>query len=828
MPNDQNKEIVTFYSFKGGTGRTMALANIALLTARLGKNVLVIDWDLEAPGLHRYFTNYIEGTEEQLNQKPGLIDFFIRMDQKLAKLEDGLVIKNAQILELLRKTGIHDYLLETSLRGITLLKAGAFTNDYPEKISRFNWESFFKLAPGFFACFCTYLKEYFDFVYIDSRTGFTDTSGICTTLMPEKLCLVFTPNKQSLDGVKIMGEKALSYRMNSTDFRPLKIYPIPSRVELAEKDLRKFWRKGYNSVITKDAIDGFQPVFEDLFNRYYGLEHCDLTNYFDIVQIHHEPKYAYGEKLAVLNETFTDRLSLTKVYSELLQKLLFDSRIYSELQLQASDSTPKLRIYLSSGSADLWLVQQIRVMLEDKGKYYVTLATEQNADISENYLKFIEERILASQIFIPVISPEYLGSQFGSFELLSYSRNITSSDINLLIPIYFDENQNLRMSSRLLSQIQGINYNRHTQNIQSLVEQIEMAIEKNKSLYDVEVEQDVQLKDGNARQIVGRGPVVEVSAVSPVIKDRPVTIKKRMNNWFKGLFPFRSLGRPGTVPYLLLLPIMLIGLGIQLFEIYKTKKAADIRVAFNALVGRYSTAATESRGDIACSIAAFYNGYNDKEIDSVKVIYTEICKASIDNAQKKKFINNTDTSEVYVKTLLTQLNIYDKQAAFLKEESKTTTVEVQPNVLKEVAAINDSARKLISSYPQLKSLVQSADTIRRNIIIIDSVNNVLNGGNKLNDVKKTGILWFKQGYYLQFDQIRVLLERINKDIGIQVNVYKVDNKYLIKEMGWISYDKPLKLPLDSSIYTISLIDIGHAGYNPFNLAAYITITKEAL
>ena len=47
--------VVTFYSFKGGVGRSMALANVAVLLARTGKKVLCVDWDLEAPGLDRYF-----------------------------------------------------------------------------------------------------------------------------------------------------------------------------------------------------------------------------------------------------------------------------------------------------------------------------------------------------------------------------------------------------------------------------------------------------------------------------------------------------------------------------------------------------------------------------------------------------------------------------------------------------------------------------------------------------------------------------------------------------------------------------------------------------
>ena len=42
---------VTFYSFRGGVGRTMALANVAAHLAREGLKVFLIDFDLEAPGL---------------------------------------------------------------------------------------------------------------------------------------------------------------------------------------------------------------------------------------------------------------------------------------------------------------------------------------------------------------------------------------------------------------------------------------------------------------------------------------------------------------------------------------------------------------------------------------------------------------------------------------------------------------------------------------------------------------------------------------------------------------------------------------------------------
>ena len=50
----------------------MALANIAVLLSRHGLEVLVVDWDLEAPGLERYF-----GVFEMSAGVPGLLRMFI-------------------------------------------------------------------------------------------------------------------------------------------------------------------------------------------------------------------------------------------------------------------------------------------------------------------------------------------------------------------------------------------------------------------------------------------------------------------------------------------------------------------------------------------------------------------------------------------------------------------------------------------------------------------------------------------------------------------------------------------------------------------------------
>jgi eukaryotic-like serine/threonine-protein kinase len=87
-------EIITFYSYKGGTGRSMAVANIAcLLSKRLSRTprrVLVMDWDLEAPGLHRFFSAKSELPEYE--RRPGVINYFDDLRTSFRK-EPGLYKK---------------------------------------------------------------------------------------------------------------------------------------------------------------------------------------------------------------------------------------------------------------------------------------------------------------------------------------------------------------------------------------------------------------------------------------------------------------------------------------------------------------------------------------------------------------------------------------------------------------------------------------------------------------------------------------------------------------------------------------------------------------
>jgi|GEM_PF-161607 len=306
-------QIVTFYSYKGGTGRSMAVANCAYWLAKnfpaLARGVLVMDWDLEAPGLHRYFAETAELAENQ--ERPGVVNYFEAVQSRLRD--------DPQLYERIEDEGgwevfgnefpLGDYLIRDVIPGVHLIKAGRYDSQYAELISTFNWVDFYHNYGATFSAFRDFLLHAYDYCLIDSRTGFNDVSGVCTMLLPEKLVTVFTPNRQNVSGVLDLAGRATDYRLGSGDPRTLSVFPLPSRIENAEQELRETWQRTYK-------LD-----FEAKFKSIYKLDACDLSEYFDDVQLPHVSFYSYGEEVALMREERSGALTLSRAYELFFEKL---------------------------------------------------------------------------------------------------------------------------------------------------------------------------------------------------------------------------------------------------------------------------------------------------------------------------------------------------------------------------------------------------------------------------------------------------------------------------------------------------------------------------
>ncbi|GAB3888928.1 hypothetical protein GCM10029964_057430 [Kibdelosporangium lantanae] len=214
--------VVTFYSYKGGVGRSFALANIAVLLARWGYRVLCVDWDLEAPGLYHYF-------RPMLANEPagGVVDL---VDDFLA--EEREPVDHAVRLP---STGTLD-----------LLTAGRADSDYVRRVQEIDWEHLYVLGFGDYLELCRerWTTDY-DFVLLDSRTGVSDIGGICTAHLPDRLVVLFTANLQSVQGAVDIATRANAARDRMPYDRPqLTVLPVLSRFDTREEyDRSEQWRR---------------------------------------------------------------------------------------------------------------------------------------------------------------------------------------------------------------------------------------------------------------------------------------------------------------------------------------------------------------------------------------------------------------------------------------------------------------------------------------------------------------------------------------------------------------------------------------------------------
>lgn len=284
--------IVTFYSYKGGTGRSMALANFAWIVAVSGKRVLTIDWDLEAPGLHRYFRPFL--VDPDLFETDGLIDAFWSFAASASSnslLGEGLSTPEDQgeVAEGLEDaTRRLDWTFPTG-GYIDFIGAGRQGATYSERVNSFDWKRFYELGGArMLTTAKAHLRARYDWVLIDSRTGVSDTSGICTMQMPDMVVPCFTLNRQSIEGVAAILRSIRAYHSASVDGSKIKFFPVATRIENAEQNRLEVAR-GY----ARAALAEFLPIVMQARPR----------DYWDKMEISYRPAYAFEEILAAFGDS---------------------------------------------------------------------------------------------------------------------------------------------------------------------------------------------------------------------------------------------------------------------------------------------------------------------------------------------------------------------------------------------------------------------------------------------------------------------------------------------------------------------------------------------
>jgi len=285
-------KVVTFYSYKGGTGRSMALANFAWIMAASGKRVVTVDWDLEAPGLHRYFRPFL--ADSDLTETDGLIDAFWQF-AATALASTSQSPEN-------RLTGSHrDDIagaLEDSTRRlnqefvtggyIDFICAGRQGATYSERVNTFDWKRFYELGGAeMVRAARDYLRGRYDWVLVDSRTGVSDTSGICTIQLPDLVVACFTMNRQSVDGVSAILRSIRAYRGPTTDGSKITFYPMATRIENSESTRLQVARVYARGLMLQYLPEGARN---------------NPREYWDKMETSYRPAYAFEEVLAAFGD----------------------------------------------------------------------------------------------------------------------------------------------------------------------------------------------------------------------------------------------------------------------------------------------------------------------------------------------------------------------------------------------------------------------------------------------------------------------------------------------------------------------------------------------
>jgi len=185
-----NPAIISFYSFKGGQGRTTAVAAMAILLAQAGRRTLVLDLDLEAPGLGPLMLENMSLPDD------GIVDYLLEyqlLKSRPANLAPYVGVQNHSDL-----TGTG-----TPLRVMT---AGQLNANFIEKLARLDFEHFINQETNPLVELLSHANEEYDldFILLDLRSGLHDLGGLSLNGLSHLDVLFGSETQQSWAGLELV------------------------------------------------------------------------------------------------------------------------------------------------------------------------------------------------------------------------------------------------------------------------------------------------------------------------------------------------------------------------------------------------------------------------------------------------------------------------------------------------------------------------------------------------------------------------------------------------------------------------------------------------
>jgi tetratricopeptide (TPR) repeat protein len=297
-------QTTTFFSYKGGTGRSLAVANAATYLSQLGFRVAVLDFDLEAPGLNYKLSRAEDGSPVEVNF--GLVDYLHR------------IVVDKEKPDSIKKYAIEVNLLGNDFPPIVLIPAGKVPSiEYWRKLSKLDWHELF-YTPGalgveiFLDLKLRIEKEIApDFLLVDSRTGITEIGGIATTILPDTVICILLNNRENMEGSRAV----LRSLQNPANAKEIKVIVALSRLPvLKDKEPEVNILNHIKNFLMEGAEDQQNSLLTD-----------------QIFVLHSEPALQMRETLRVASGLSLDESVLLRDYLRLFAQFIPAEAIESRL-----------------------------------------------------------------------------------------------------------------------------------------------------------------------------------------------------------------------------------------------------------------------------------------------------------------------------------------------------------------------------------------------------------------------------------------------------------------------------------------------------------------
>lgn len=426
-------QIITFYSYKGGTGRTMALANVAWILASNGKRVLSVDWDLESPGLHKFFHPFLD--ESTVSATAGVIE--IINEYATAAVDPGPRGDDwhLEFAQVQRHAVSLDWVFPDGGR-LDFLSAGRQNRDYSAAVCSLDWDNFYDRLGGgrFFRAMRDDMKRNYDYVLIDSRTGLSDVADICTIELPDVLTICFTLSDQSIEGAASVARQ-ISGRYRD---RNIRVLPVPMRIEDGEKEKLDVGR-----ALARMKFEGFPA----------GMTPEASAVYWASVEVPYKPFYAFEETLATFGDDPGSPASLLSSFERITDSVTAGQittmrPIAEELRLQYKDAYARrqpassTQVYVSYVPEDRMWADWIEAVLTRAGFRVLPRSTVQTGagalGAAHGSIQAEHELQLAPRA-IAVLSSAYLHSPDARSIWKTLSSADTADTHRQLIPVRVSE-----------------------------------------------------------------------------------------------------------------------------------------------------------------------------------------------------------------------------------------------------------------------------------------------------------------------------------------------------------------------------------------------------